>query len=188
MTIMLLLSDAVSLMIAFGLALYLRERFIGDHFYFEPWQQVAGLFIFLLVYTLSSLYPGVGLSPVYEMGQLFRANNIVFLILIAITFWQQSSATYSRFVLAAAWILVIVFVQGARWATRIICRKLNIWGEPIAVVGTGPQTNQIVQFLKDRIRLGMIPQVVVDGNASYKDSALALINYSRIRTVILVTI
>ena len=57
----------------------------------------------------------------------------------------------------------------------------------MAIIGSEPQTDQIVQFLKDRIRLGMIPHMVVDGHASYEESALAAINYSNIRTVILVT-
>ncbi len=187
MTGALLLSDMTSLFLAYILAIWLRVRVIGD-FDILIFQYIFSiLFFFILIYALYGLYPGVGLSPVHELKQLFNATSLVFLLLIAITFWQRISTNYSRFILTTAWLLAMVLVQVSRWFTRVIGRKLKFWGEPVAVVGTGPDGQQIVKFLKDSLRLGMQPVLKVDGYVPYEESALASINRSRISTVILVT-
>jgi Undecaprenyl-phosphate galactose phosphotransferase WbaP len=187
MTLALLLSDIVSLLLAYSIAVVLRIRLVGDLTFLEFWNVIPILVLFLLVYAWHGLYPGVGLSPVHEMKQLVSATDIVFLLLIAITFWEQTSTMYSRFMLTAAWLIALVLVQVNRWLTRIIGRKLDFWGEPVAIVGTGPEGQHIEQFLKDHIRLGMRPVLTVDGYAEYEKTPLVNINRSHIRTLILVT-
>ena len=186
MTVSLLLSDIVSLLLAYGIAVWLRVRLVGDYSFLQLWNVIPVLALFLLVYTSNGLYASVGLSPVTEMKQLMNATNIVFLMLIAVTFWEQTSTFYSRFMLTAAWLTALVLAQGNRWLTRIIGRKLGYWGEPVAIVGSGPQGQHITQYLKDRIRLGMRPVLIVDGHADYEKTPLVAINKSNIRTIILV--
>jgi Undecaprenyl-phosphate galactose phosphotransferase WbaP len=187
MTLALLLSDIFSLLLAYGIAVMLRIRFVGDTTFLQFWNVIPILVFFLLVYAMFNLYPGIGLGPVREMKQLLSATNIVFLLLIAVTFWEQTSSNYSRFMLLATWLMALVLVQGARWLTRIISRKLGFWGEPVAVVGNGPEGQHIVKFLTDHIRLGMRPVLSIDGQSEYEDTPLVAINRSNIRTLILVT-
>jgi Undecaprenyl-phosphate galactose phosphotransferase WbaP len=186
MTFSLLLSDTISLWLAYSIAVWLRRSLLGNITMLQSWNVIPILAFFLLAYAVYGLYPGVGLSPVYEMKRLLNATSIVFLLLIALTFWEQTSTNYSRLALAAAWLMALVLVQADRWLTRIIGRKLGFWGEPVAVVGTGPEGQYIVQFLNDHIRLGMRPVLIIDGDASYEESALVSISRSYIRTVILV--
>lgn len=187
MTITLLMSDACSMLLAYSIAFWLRVIMVGDFTFLQLWNVIPIMVFFLVMYAWHGLYPGIGLSPVSEMKQLFSATNIVFLILIATTFWVKTPMNFSRFMLAMTWLLVLILVQAARWLVRIIGRKLGFWGEPVAVVGNGPQVKQIVKFLNERLRLGMLPVLVVDGNIPYEKSALASINHSNISTVILVT-
>lgn len=187
MTVMLMASDALSLLAAYALALWLRMCLMADCDLLLLQSAVYILLLFLMVYSLHGLYPGVGLSPVDEMRRLFGASNIVFLLLIGLNYWLDRADGNMRFMLAATWLLVLVLVQGNRWLTRIIGRRLDMWGEPVAVVGSGSQGKQIEKFLNERLRLGMRPVLAVDGRARYEDSALAIINRSGIRTVILVT-
>ena len=186
MTFSLLLSDAISLRLAYGIAVWLRTSLRGDTTMLQTWNVIPILAFFLLAYAIYGLYPGVGLSPVYEMKHLLSATSVVFLLLIALTFWEQTSSNYSRLTLAIAWLLALVLVQVDRWLTRIIGRNLGIWGEPVAVVGTGPEGQHIVKYLNDRIRLGMRPVLTIDGDTSYEESALVSISRSNIRTIILV--
>jgi len=187
MTAALLLSDIVSLLLAYGLAVWLRNLILRDNTLFMTWNLIPVLFLFLLVYVWKGLYPGVGLSPVTEMKRLTNATHFVFLFLIALTFWEQSSIYYSRLVLTSAWLLSLVLVQVNRWLTRFIGRKLDFWGEPVAIVGCGPEGEHIEQYLKERSRLGMRPVLMVDGYAEYEKTPLVVINQSDIRTLILVT-
>ena len=186
MALSLLLSDAVSLRLAYGIAVWLRIGLLGNTAMLQSWNVIPVLAFFLLAYAVYGLYPGVGLSPVYEMKRLFNATSIVFLLLIALTFWEHTSTNYSRLTLAIAWLMALVLVQVNRWLTRIVGRNLGYWGEPVVVVGTGPEGQYIVKFLNDHIRLGMRPVLIIDGNTSYQESALVSINRSNIRTIILV--
>ena len=186
MTLTLMLSDMASLLLAYGSALYLRIWLLGDTTFLQFWNVIPILVFFLLVYAWHGLYPGVGLSPVQEMKQLVSATNIVFLLLIALTFWEQTSTNFSRLMLGAAWLMALVLVQADRWLARIIGRSMGFWGEPVAVVGTGPEGQRIVNYLNERLRLGMRPVMTVDGHADFENTPLVNINRSNIRTIILV--
>jgi len=187
MTLTLLLSDMVSLLLAYGIAVWLRIWLIGDLTFLQFRNVIPIMAFFVLVYAWHGMYPGVGLSPVQEMQRLISATNIVFLLLIALTFWQQTSTNISRFMLGAAWLIALLLVQMNRWLTRMIGKKLDFWGEPVAVVGNGPEGMHIVQYMNDHLRLGMRPVLTIDGHANYDDTALTNINQSDIRTIILVT-
>ncbi len=182
----LMLSDIASLILAYGIAVWLRIRLVGDFTFPQFWNIFPILVFFLLVYAWNNLYPGVGLSPVHEMELIVNATTSVFLMLIALTFFQQTTVNYSRFILVIAWAFALVLVQVSRWLTRIIGRKQGFWGEPVAVVGTGHEGQQIVKFLNEHSRLGMRPVFTVDGFAEYEETPLVTINQSKIRTIILV--
>lgn len=186
MILTLFVSDIVSLLLAYYIATWLRIRLVGDFTFLQFWYVIPILILFLLVYAWNGLYSGVWLSPVQEMKQLLSATNIVFLLLIAVTFWEQTSTIYSRFMLTTAWLIALVLVQLDRWLMRIIGRKLGIWGEPVVVVGTGPEGQHIVKFLNENIHLGMRPVLTIDGHAEYEETPLVTINQSYIRTIILV--
>lgn len=187
MTLALLCSDAISLLLAYSAALGLRVLIFGDLPFLLNWNLLFILMFFLAVYAIYGLYPGVGLSPVREIKQVVSGTNIVYLMLIALTFLEKTTTNYSRFMLGTAWLLSLALVQLDRWLTRIVGRNLGYWGEPVAVVGNGPEGKRIVQYLNDRIRLGMNPVLVIDGHAPYDETPLTVINSSQIRTVILVT-
>ena len=128
MAFSLLVSDVISLWLAYNIAVRLRIHLLGKTTILQTWDILPILAFFLLAYVVNGLYPGVGLSPVYEMKRLLNTTSIVFLLLIALTFWEQTSTSYSRLTLAAAWLMALVLVQVNRWLTRIIGRKLGIWG------------------------------------------------------------
>jgi FlaA1/EpsC-like NDP-sugar epimerase len=128
MMLMLLFSDAVSLLLAYMIAIWLRMWIVGDLSFLQVINLVPIMAFSLIMYAWHGLYPGIGLSPVREMKQLFSATNIVFLIMITMTFWMKTSTDYSRFLLGTTWLLVLILVQASRWLVRIVGRKLGIWG------------------------------------------------------------
>jgi len=103
------------------------------------------LIIFIIAFTWRGLYPAVGLSSVNELRLTTSTISMVFLLLILGTFWIQESERYSRLVLTFAWILSILLVQVDRWVLRVVGQ--GFWGEPIIVVGNGPNTDHIVNYL-----------------------------------------
>ena len=179
-------SDIFSIFLSFSLAILLRRFLFNDAVLTLFPSLITFIFVYILIYALYGLYPGVGLSPVDEIKKLLTATNFSFLVILAYTFFIQKSIANSRFVVASAWFLSITLIQLDRWLIRIVGRNLDFWGEPVAVIGNGPRGRQIVNYLKNNSRLGMRPYLMLDGYASYDAATIASINKSKISTAILV--
>jgi FlaA1/EpsC-like NDP-sugar epimerase len=161
MSTCLLASDVISLLAAFGLAVLLRSLFLGGDYFSFYLKFLPYLFLFILVYAWRGWYPGVGLSPVDEMSLIGGVTSTLFLALVALTFLGQSAESFSRYILITAWLLEVVLVQSDRWLVRILGRRLDFWGEPVIIVGDGPNEHRIFEYLVKNIRLGMRPVCLV---------------------------
>jgi Undecaprenyl-phosphate galactose phosphotransferase WbaP len=64
-------------------------------------------------------------------------------------------------------------VPTGRWIFRILATKLGLWGEPVAIIGSGPQAQRISNFLLERMRFGLRPVVFID-RVENKDEELPL--------------
>ena len=182
----LVVSDIFSIFLSFILAILLRRFLFNDAALTLYPSLITFVFVYILIYAWYGLYPGVGMSPVDEIRKLLTATNFSFLVLLAFTFFSQTSIIYSRFVLASAWLLSIVLVQLDRWFIRIIGRNLGFWGEPVAIIGNGPIACKIVKYLNKNLRLGMQPYLMLNGNISFDAASIGSINKSKISTAILV--
>jgi len=163
MSLLLLFADTIGLLLAgllgFGLRFIIAEL-VNPPFY---WNLLALIPIFLVVYALRGLYPAVGLSPVEELRRLSTATSVVFLVFTAFTFWIRISEYFSRLIIAFSWIFALFTVPLSRWVFRTIAVNLGLWGEPVVVVGDGPQTRRVVDFLIARMRFGLLPIVILNG-------------------------
>lgn len=161
-------SDLFSLIIAGALAVSLRQV-LGDPLLDPVFyaRLLPALGLFLLVYVLVKLYPGIGLTPVDELRRLSMATTFMFLTLVAFTFWTQTSIFFSRLVLSFFWLLAIVCVPLNRWLVRLFALRLGLWGEPVALIGFGPSGHKILAFLKNNRQYGINPVVVVNGYNGY---------------------
>jgi Undecaprenyl-phosphate galactose phosphotransferase WbaP len=157
-------ADLLALSIAGVLAITLRQA-LGDDFnnpdFYVRLLPVLGLF--LLVYSMQKLYPGIGLTPVEELRRLSTATSAMLLVLVAITFWSQTSLAYSRLVMAFFWLLALVSVPLNRWLVRRFALRLGLWGEPVALIGFGPNGRRILSFLQNHRQYGLAPELVVNG-------------------------
>ena len=160
-------ADLIGLTIAAMLAILLRHALgsglTNPGFYVRLLPAVG---LFLLVYALLKLYPGIGLTPVEELRRLSIATTSVLLTLVAVTFWLQTSLNFSRLVLAIFWLLVLGFVPLNRWLVRRFALRLGLWGEPVALIGFGPNGRKILAFLRKNPQYGMNPVVVVNAIAT----------------------
>lgn len=157
-------SDLLCLLLAGFMAIIFRlligEVHIDPGLYIRT---IPVLLLFLGAYAWRGLYPGVGISPVQELQRLSVSTSVVFLLLTAFSFWARVGHSYSRLVLAFAWLFSLMTVQAGRWLVRIIGVRWGVWGEPVAVIGYGDQGQQIVHYLSRKLRLGLRPVLVIDG-------------------------
>jgi Undecaprenyl-phosphate galactose phosphotransferase WbaP len=161
MATLLFLSDAACLMLAGLAAVGLRlamGNLINPPFY---WSLVPYILIFLAIYALRGLYPAVGMSPVEELRNLTVITSVVFLFITGFTFWVRTAEYYSRLIFAFSWALAVISVPVGRWILRVLAIRLKVWGEPVAIIGYGPQAQRIAEFLIQRMHLGLQPVAFV---------------------------
>ena len=180
------LSDVISIVVSFGLVYFMQILLSGN----ISAEIIKNIYIFIpitiFIYAWNGLYPGVGLSPVDEIRKLSIATNFSFLIMLAITFFEQLPYQSSILFISVSWLISRLLVQLNRWVLRIIGRDLGFWGEPVAIIGNGPIGRRIDQYLKDNLRLGMRSYVMLSGKSNLDKAVLDHINYSKISTAILV--
>jgi Undecaprenyl-phosphate galactose phosphotransferase WbaP len=164
MTLYLIISDLLSLCLASGLALSVRLLWGGQPLALDRYIKLLPLlFVFIVIYAIAGLYPTVGLNPIEEMRRLTLITTSTFFMLIVVTFLWGVAGNFSRLTLTLFWIFGLLTVPLMRWLTRRVALGAKVWGEPIAVIGSGPQTHKTVDFLNANRTLGLIPRVVVNG-------------------------
>jgi Undecaprenyl-phosphate galactose phosphotransferase WbaP len=186
MTTMLVLTDLISLFLASGLAIMLRtglpHNAISLPFYIKQLPIVA---LFIFMYAWKGLYPAVGLSPVDELHHLMLATSTVFMLILVFTFWAGISLSYSRLVIAFAWVFALIIVQFNRWLLRILLGRMRMWGEPVAIIGSGSEMEYIATYLNKNMRLGMRPAMLLDGRKLPEETTPNSIKSLGIQTAIL---
>jgi Undecaprenyl-phosphate galactose phosphotransferase WbaP len=185
MTFALVLTDTLSFILAFGLAILFRIVLLGETETTKFLDLWPILLLFILVFALRDLYPAVGLNPVDELRITTSTTSLIFLMLLAGTFWFKSTDTYSRLILTLAWLFSLVLVQVDRWLLRIVGK--SFWGEPIVVFGEGPNTDHIVNYLQSHHHLGLNPLMILRGNLPPNQTEREALQETGISTAILVS-
>lgn len=161
---LLALSDLLCMALAWAAAIALRMS-LGPTTTFEPYFRLAPfLLVFLLVFAMRGLYPGVALSPVEELRRLTGTISVIFLVFGMFAALTRSVEQFSRLTYLFAWPLNVALVQGGRWVVRIVAVQLHLWGEPVAVIGHEPEVGRVVSFLGAKMHLGLRPVLVINGH------------------------
>ncbi|QHN02180.1 undecaprenyl-phosphate galactose phosphotransferase WbaP [Granulicella sp. WH15] len=162
-----LLADVVGIAGAGVVAVITRYLFhaqfaISDYFDFAPC-----VLIFLLVFSFSGLYPGIGTSPIEEFGLILRSSTISFLLLISMTFFLREGILSSRIVFVLAWLLTIVLVPLSRRFMRGWCACQPWWGIPTVIIGEKDAGLMMLGLLRGHCRVGLRPVAMLIDESTY---------------------
>jgi Undecaprenyl-phosphate galactose phosphotransferase WbaP len=155
-----LLGLCLAAFLAFGVRMVVGGVPIVPEYYFES---LPLLWVFAAGFAIAGLYPSVGLNPIEELRRLTFATTTTFFLLIVISFWGHFANNLSRVILSFFWVFSMATVPFFRWLVRRAAIRANAWGEPIAVIGCGPQTHKIVEYFQANRQMGLIPKVIVNG-------------------------
>lgn len=158
-----LIAFAAAGLLAIQLRLWIGEAFSSQQIYFDLWPL---LFIFPMVYAVGGLYPGVGITPVEEMGRLTRSTSAVMIAITAVLFFIQQGVSYSRLLFVFFWAAALILVPVIRFVSRRFGLRFKVWGESVALIGFGPQGKKVLAYLRSNQLSGLIPVVIVDGDAA----------------------
>ncbi len=163
MGLILLAGDFIALLSAGSLAVYIWSFVrweLEPHFYIKLIPLIA---VFIAVYGYARLYPAIGISPVEELRRLTLSTTFVFLSLGTFSFWARNADEYSRASFGLAWLFALLFVPAGRELVRRLFSFLNLWGEPVAIISSGPYGEQILNFLLTNPKVGLRPVVLIHG-------------------------
>ncbi len=159
---LLMLSDFTSIGVVWIAVVWGRYLLGGV---FDPaiyWRLWPVLLVFLLVYRVLGLYPGVGLNPAEELRRTSAGTTLVYLLLGSTTFLVKEAETYSRAVFLAGWMLTLPTVPLSRAAVRQLFSQRPWWGYSLLILGAGQAGEAIAQALMRNTGLGLRPLAFLD--------------------------
>jgi len=120
--------------------------------------------VFILIFQILKLYPGISLAPSEEMrrlfvGSLFAYGGIAISRYIEHDIWDSVNTAFFISGLFSTLFLLII-----RSATHWLLYKTKLGGIPTVVYGSGTAGKLVVDCLKNSIRTGYVPVLILDDN------------------------
>jgi|LDZU01.1.fsa_nt_gi Undecaprenyl-phosphate galactose phosphotransferase WbaP len=156
-------ADLIALITVGWFSIYIRSWLGGSFTTPEPYYAIAPLLsFFIFAYSISGLYPGIGLNPIEELQRITNTTSTTIIALSVIVFLTQTGIEFSRLIFAFFWILALLAVPVNRLFARKLGFILGLWGEPVALIGFGPQGRKIYKYLKQNPLYGFQPVIIVN--------------------------
>ena len=156
------LADVVALLSS-GIAAVAIRYWLSGHFspsyYLGLLPSVA---LFMVMFGVVGLYPGLAANPIEEFRGLLRAITITYLMIIGTTFFTGQAHYYSRSTFILAWLITMFALPASRMAMRSWCSSQSWWGIPAVILGAAGAGQEIYQTLKKRPNLGLRPVAILD--------------------------
>ena len=159
-------SDCLCLSGSMGLATVMWSNVRSDlpvDVYLSLNLPIAGLF--LIIYLLTGMYPGIGIGPVEELRRLTISTSLGTLALMGLTFYLRSITSWSRAVLGITWLLLLVSVPLLRKVFRRLAVRIGLWGIPVVIVGEGGGAERIYASLSRNRLIGFWPVLCVKASS-----------------------
>lgn len=118
---------------------------------------------FCLLYSLSALYPAIGIGPVEELKRLTLSTIAGGLALLALSFFLRNTMAFSRAVLLISWAGILMGVPLIRKVLRRIALKLGLWGIPVLMVGRKDSVAYFQKHLSRHPLSGYWPVLCISG-------------------------
>jgi Undecaprenyl-phosphate galactose phosphotransferase WbaP len=185
MSAILAAGDITSISISILAAIAIWEQVRSDLQVHAHLSLIPTMVIFLLLtYRLMVLYPGIGIGPVEELKRLTTGTSFVVMAMIVLSFFLQTTATYSRATLLMSWWFMLMGVPLSRKVFRRLAVKFGVWGIPVAVAGDAEGVIRIQKRLSLHPLSGLWPVLCLDGLPAESEENVLL---APISTLILVT-
>lgn len=157
----LITSDLASLLASIVVASQLRQLpgIFVESSYLEIFVLLAVTLVAL--FARNSLYPGIGLNYVEEIRRLVSSTNFAFMVMLGITFILKTTSYYSRLILILSWLLSLAIIPMSRYFIRRLMIRMNLWGEPVAIIGNAQNALVIKERFESNPQLGLRPFAIL---------------------------
>jgi Undecaprenyl-phosphate galactose phosphotransferase WbaP len=130
------------------------------------------LIVFILVFQIFNLYPGISLAPSEEMrrfciGSVLSYGGIIMSRIIENEVWDSIN---TAFIISCVFSTIILLT--ARSVTHWFLQKTRLGGIPTVIYGTGSTGKLVAECLLGSIRNGYVPVLFLDDNNAGDDEYL----------------
>jgi FlaA1/EpsC-like NDP-sugar epimerase len=165
-----IISDLIGAMLSFGAGFFVVNMYnmgaINFRSFVTYWPYLP---VFVIVFQMFSLYPGIALAPAEELKHFTIGSAIAF-----------GGIIFSRFIedaefdaISVAFIISFFFATFVFLACRSVMRALlsvtNLGGIPAVIYGSGPLMKTLIDKLQKYKTLGYIPVVILSEYAEFDE-------------------
>jgi len=174
-----IISDLLAVMLSFGWGFFWVRiyGFINDYgsinfkSFVTYWTYLPA---FILVFQLSSLYPGISMAPSEEMrrfciGSLLAYGGIIMSRLMEHGVWDSIN---TAFIISCVFSTAILLT--ARSVTHWLLHKTKLGGIPTVIYGSGSTGKLVAECLLNSIRTGYVPVLILDDNPLGADEYMGI--------------
>ncbi|MDR2417875.1 MAG: undecaprenyl-phosphate galactose phosphotransferase WbaP [Treponema sp.] len=160
--IALVFSDLIAVMLSFGTGFFVVNLYDHSIINFKSfvtyWPYVP---VFLLIFQLYNLYPGVSLAPSEEFKCFTTASFMVHggIILSRFIENQQLDAISAAFAISFVFSTFVLLM--CRSATHYALRKKRLGGIPAVIYGSGALGKLVIDRLLDSVKCGYVPVLIL---------------------------
>jgi Undecaprenyl-phosphate galactose phosphotransferase WbaP len=167
---MMILSDLFGVMISFGAGFFLVNLYdlsaINFKSFVTYWPYLP---IFIGIFQLFHLYPGISTAPAEELknftiSSLITYGGIIISRYIEDKEFDAISVAFMISLLFSTYILLV-----CRSCTHSVLRWFKVKGVPAVVFGSGATGRLIVDRLLENRRIGYVPALILDDNSGSGD-------------------
>jgi len=161
-------SDLLGIMLSFGFGFIWVEAYgwivLGDSGFINLRSFVTYwpyLPIFIIIFQIIGLYPGISLAPSEELkrfsiGSLIAYGGVIFSRLIENQGWDEVNTAFTISVFFSAFILLTV-----RNIAHLFLRKIGIRGIPAVVYGNGSTARLFIDRMQGSTKIGYMPVLIL---------------------------
>jgi Undecaprenyl-phosphate galactose phosphotransferase WbaP len=165
-----IISDLLGVMLSFGSGFFLVNLYdlsaINFKSFVTYWPYLP---VFILIFLIMNLYPGVSLAPSEEL-RLFAIGSLMAhggIILSRYIEDQEFDAISVAFIISSLLSTVILLI--ARNCMHKILHRTKLGGIPAVIYGSGPTGKLVIDHLLGSIRTGYLPVLILDSGPSGSD-------------------
>jgi len=164
------LSDLIAVLLSFAWGFFLVRLYyfiypghINAKSFITYWPYLP---VFILIFLISNLYPGVSLAPAEEMKRLCIGSILAYGGIIMSRFIEKDiwDAINTAFLISCFFSTVILL--SARNITHLFLYKTKLGGIPAVIYGAGNTGKFVAECLTKNIRTGYVPVLFLDDNYS----------------------
>lgn len=121
--------------------------------------------LWLLILWREGMYPGYGLTQPQKLEKVIIGSFFACLILFASKpfVYEELHLNYATILLSAPFSAALIHVL--RFHTTRLLHQLDLWGEPLIIIGTGEASIRISRELLKNPIIGLRPVAVFDASA-----------------------